>query len=174
MNFQHKFPEWKNKGKEPSETLKTTGFVPKYKPPASFFNWFWSKVMSAITEIQTNIVPIKGQYKGSDIEIEHQTASGNEWFRNPVFAKLGFKPSLIIIQDNNGNHFFVTEMSNSVEQKGVITNNFDKVSLAWSFAKFDDNGVYLYYIQNPDSVNSPTKKNIAAEDDRTYFYTIYR
>lgn len=55
MNFNNIFPEWKNSGTEPSAELKTSGFKAGYKPPAAIFNWFWSKVCKAITEIQTNL-----------------------------------------------------------------------------------------------------------------------
>lgn len=55
MNFNNIFPEWKNGGTEPSTELKTSGFKAGYKPPAAIFNWFWSKVCKAITEIQTNL-----------------------------------------------------------------------------------------------------------------------
>jgi hypothetical protein len=53
MNFNNIFSEWKNKGTEPSEDLKESGFKAGYKPPANIFNWFWSKVISAISELQT-------------------------------------------------------------------------------------------------------------------------
>lgn len=55
MAWKNIFPEWKNKGTEPSTELKNTGYSGGYKPPASVFNWFWSKVMKAITEIQTAV-----------------------------------------------------------------------------------------------------------------------
>lgn len=55
MDFDNKLPEWKNEGVEPSEELKTNGFVMKLKPPADIFNWFWSKVIKAITELQTKL-----------------------------------------------------------------------------------------------------------------------
>ena len=55
MNFDNKFPEWKNEGAEPSADLKESGFTAGYKPPASIFNWFWSKVSKAITEIQNKL-----------------------------------------------------------------------------------------------------------------------
>lgn len=55
MNFDNKFPEWKNEGAEPSADLKESGFTAGYKPPASVFNWFWNKVIKAITEIQTKL-----------------------------------------------------------------------------------------------------------------------
>ena len=55
MDFNNQFPEWQNQGTEPSEELKTNGFQGGYKPPAGVFNWFWSKVMTAITEIQSKL-----------------------------------------------------------------------------------------------------------------------
>lgn len=55
MNFNNTFPEWKNTGAEPSTELKNAGFLGGYKPPATVFNWFWSKVMKAITELQTKM-----------------------------------------------------------------------------------------------------------------------
>ena len=55
MDFDNKFSEWGNEGAEPSADLKESGFTAGYKPPASIFNWFWSKVIKAITEIQTKL-----------------------------------------------------------------------------------------------------------------------
>lgn len=52
LSFENQLPEWKNTGTEPSENLKTNGFQGGYRPPASVFNWFWSKVIKAITELQ--------------------------------------------------------------------------------------------------------------------------
>lgn len=53
MEFDNKLPEWKNEGAEPSSTRIEKGFELGYKPPAGIFNWFWSKVSKAITELQT-------------------------------------------------------------------------------------------------------------------------
>ena len=55
MNFNNTFPEWGQEGTPPSTTLKTEGFKGGYKPPASVFNWFWCKVMKALTELQTKL-----------------------------------------------------------------------------------------------------------------------
>lgn len=55
MNFNNILPEWKNTGTEPSDTLKNNGFNAGYKPPANIFNWFWNKVIAAITELQTKL-----------------------------------------------------------------------------------------------------------------------
>ena len=55
MDFNNNMPTWSNEGAEPSSTLKTDGFKGGYKPPASVFNWFFSKVSKAITELQTKL-----------------------------------------------------------------------------------------------------------------------
>lgn len=52
MAFQHKIPEWKNEGVQPPDDLIENGYQVKQKPPAAFFNWFWSKVTKAIKELQ--------------------------------------------------------------------------------------------------------------------------
>lgn len=53
MSFENKLPEWKNEGTEPPKELQENGFKSGYKPPAGVFNWFWSKVSKAITELQS-------------------------------------------------------------------------------------------------------------------------
>lgn len=55
MDFENKVPEWKNAGAEPDEELKTKGFTAGYKPPANLFNWFYSLISKAITELQTKL-----------------------------------------------------------------------------------------------------------------------
>lgn len=55
MEFNNKFDfEWGDgESAEPSDNLKEKGFTAGYKPPAGVFNWFWSKVIKAITELQS-------------------------------------------------------------------------------------------------------------------------
>lgn len=53
IDFKHKSPGFKAEGPEPPESLKSEGFQEGYKPPAGFFNWFWTLVSNCITEIQT-------------------------------------------------------------------------------------------------------------------------
>lgn len=55
MNFTNKSPKWDNVGVEPQEQLKEKGFTAGYKPPASFFNWFWNRVSNCIKEIQEKL-----------------------------------------------------------------------------------------------------------------------
>lgn len=51
-DFKNKPPEWNAKGAEPSSDLKSTGFTAGYKPPATYFNWFWNKVSLCLKELQ--------------------------------------------------------------------------------------------------------------------------
>lgn len=55
MDFTNTPLEWKNEGTEPTEEIKEKGFVAGYKPPAAYFNWFWSKVCKCIAELQTKL-----------------------------------------------------------------------------------------------------------------------
>ena len=45
-------PQWTNEGVAPSETLKTSGFVAGYKPPATVFNYLFNKYGICLTELQ--------------------------------------------------------------------------------------------------------------------------
>lgn len=58
MDFKNIFSAWGNDGKEPSEELQLSGFKGGQKPAASVFNWFWSKVMKAVTELQTKLTSV--------------------------------------------------------------------------------------------------------------------
>lgn len=55
MDFEKNVPTWNASGTEPPESLKTSGFEPGYKPPAAFFNWFWSGVSACLTEIRAKL-----------------------------------------------------------------------------------------------------------------------
>lgn len=55
MNFTQKSPKWENAGAEPTEELKKKGFTAGYKPPASYFNWFWNRVSNCMKEIQEKL-----------------------------------------------------------------------------------------------------------------------
>ena len=58
MDFKYIFSAWGNDGKEPSEELQLSGFKGGQKPAASVFNWFWSKVMKAVTELQMKLTSV--------------------------------------------------------------------------------------------------------------------
>ncbi len=52
ITFKHPSPGWKNQGVEPREEFKESGYVAGYKPPAAFFNWFWTLVSNGLSELQ--------------------------------------------------------------------------------------------------------------------------
>ena len=64
IEFENRIPEWKNEGTEPVE-LREKGFEAGYKPPAPYFNWFWSKVSKCINELQAKIQGIKAEDIGA-------------------------------------------------------------------------------------------------------------
>lgn len=55
MDFNNKAPDWSAPGVEPPTSLKEQGFEAGYKPPASFFNWFWTRVSSCLSELQNKL-----------------------------------------------------------------------------------------------------------------------
>lgn len=55
MNFTKEVPKWDNPGTEPPASMKTAGWQAEYKPPAAYFNWFWNRVSSCLTEIREKL-----------------------------------------------------------------------------------------------------------------------
>ena len=55
MEFEKKVPVWNAEGTEPPEDLKESGFTAGFKPPAAFFNWFWTGVSHCLAEIRTKL-----------------------------------------------------------------------------------------------------------------------
>lgn len=55
MDFEKNVPTWNATGTEPPESLKTSGFTAGYRPPAAFFNWFWSGVSACLAEIRAKL-----------------------------------------------------------------------------------------------------------------------
>lgn len=55
MEFINRPPEWLNEGVEPPKATREEGFRAGYKPPASFFNWFWNLVGRCIKELQETL-----------------------------------------------------------------------------------------------------------------------
>lgn len=53
--FEHKVFDWDNEGTVPDKTLQSAGFSVGYKPPAAYFNAFWSSVSKAIKELQEKL-----------------------------------------------------------------------------------------------------------------------
>lgn len=53
--FEEQAPGWSAKGAEPSAEFKAGGYRAGYKPPAGFFNWFWTRVSKALAELQSKV-----------------------------------------------------------------------------------------------------------------------
>lgn len=56
MDFEKKAPDWENIGVEPPKELKREGFKAGYKPPASYFNWFFNRIGESVNELQDKLV----------------------------------------------------------------------------------------------------------------------
>ena len=52
INCKTASPGWSAPGVEPPPEFKASGYVAGYKPPAGFFNWFWTLVSKCVTELQ--------------------------------------------------------------------------------------------------------------------------
>ena len=70
MKFNSTLPEWGNEGIAPSENLRTNGFQVGDRPAAATFNWFWSKVPKAVTEIQDSLNNVEKNVNNSFSKIE--------------------------------------------------------------------------------------------------------
>lgn len=99
MSFDNKLPEWKNTGTEPPQTLQDEGFKSGYKPPAGIFNWFWSKVSRAITELQTKAVE-KGNLLNADLN--EAVESGIYRFNIPVANGPSMKYGQLLVLHGEG------------------------------------------------------------------------
>ena len=53
INYETPSPGWSAAGVEPPPEFKASGYVAGYKPPAGFFNWFWTLVSKCVSELQT-------------------------------------------------------------------------------------------------------------------------
>jgi len=72
MKFNSTLPEWGNEGIAPSENLRTNGFQAGDRPAAATFNWFWSKVPKAVTEIQDSLNNVEKNVNNSFSDLQTQ------------------------------------------------------------------------------------------------------
>lgn len=75
MNFEKKVPDWSAQGTEPPSSLKTGGFQSGYKPPAAYFNWFWSRVSACLTELQQKVKQLRAVEDGGTGKSTHTPGS---------------------------------------------------------------------------------------------------
>jgi hypothetical protein len=64
MDFENKTPNWSATGVEPPASMKARGFEAGYKPPASYFNWFWTLVSKCIAELQEKMKQVREVTEG--------------------------------------------------------------------------------------------------------------
>ena len=106
MNFTNKSPGWKAPGIEPSETFKTEGFKPGYKPPSSFFNWFWKLVSDCLDELQTSLADY---------------AAANDEDKQTIVQNINQK------FENSFNATEITNILNQAIAQGTVSLNADTV-----------------------------------------------
>lgn len=137
MDFNNQIPEWKNAGTEPSTNLKETGFAAGYKPPASVFNWFWSKVSKAITELQTKLSNVDSnkvaKITDSDF-LDRVYAIGTDGSQKTIYAQAGINSAGNIPIYNSHNTIEVgtptgdMDSANKEYVDSATSNKLDKVT----------------------------------------------
>lgn len=151
MEYNHKFDdiEWVNAGSEPSKSLQSSGFQAGYKPSAGLFNWFWSKVMKAITEIQAKLTTsddtannhIKNKTNPHGVTAEQVGARPNEKPNivvNAVREETSEGKEIYVVTDSN-----ITELYNGLEIT-IIPNAKNTTSTPrLKINDFGDNGIRL-------------------------------
>ena len=58
-NITETAPDWSANGVDPPPALKSQGFLSGYKPPAAYFNWFWTKVSVLLSQLCTVVNKIQ-------------------------------------------------------------------------------------------------------------------
>ena len=75
MDFEHKSPGFTAPGTEPPASLKSEGFQPGYKPPAAYFNWFWTSASACIEELQNTLRSLKaGDIEAAEASLNNVTS----------------------------------------------------------------------------------------------------
>lgn len=137
MDFNNQIPEWKNAGTEPSTNLKETGFAAGYKPPASVFNWFWSKVSKAITELQTKLSNVDSNKVAKITDSDEQDrvyAIGTDGSQKTIYAGAGLNSAgNIPVYNSNktiesGTPTHDTDSANKAYVDSATSNKLDKVT----------------------------------------------
>lgn len=96
MSYKKPIPHWNAVGAEPTEELKTRGFVAGYKPPAAIFNWFWHNVSECLSELQGHN-PVKTYTSLLQMGI----TAGTETISSIVAAMENGSQAFISVDNNN-------------------------------------------------------------------------
>ena len=69
-NYDDQIPTWANEGAEPAESVKLEGYKPGYKPPASYFNWFWSRTLRWLNDLRTKLSSLHTQVQTVESKVK--------------------------------------------------------------------------------------------------------
>ena len=86
MEFKNKPPEWLVEGTEPPEELRQkNGWLAGYKPPASYFNWFWNLCYLCLTELQEKLTSLETSHN-QDVETINTELDKKAPLESPVLT----------------------------------------------------------------------------------------
>lgn len=172
MGFLKKVPEWKATGTEPSDSLKASGFVGGYKPPASIFNWFWHGISEAVKEIQavenletyTSLSQI-GLKQGSEtiqsiVESlpEYSTLFMNVGTDNANIYPVAYGALYVMKRDNTRTYFEFLEKTSARRYFGVYDST---MSTPWSeWERFSAASELNSHLNNKENPHGVTKEQV--------------
>lgn len=94
MEFKNQPPDWLKEGVEPPEELKTKGWLAGYKPPASFFNWFWNKCYLCLKELQEKLSSLATSHN-EDVETINTELGKKAPLASPTFTGVPKAPTAV-------------------------------------------------------------------------------
>ena len=87
-NYDEQVPTWTNEGTEPASSVKTEGFKAGYKPPAAYFNWFWSHVLKWIADLRTKLSSLHTQVGTLETKVTELENADYDVTASDVLTKL--------------------------------------------------------------------------------------
>jgi hypothetical protein len=149
-NWNNTSPNWQATGIEPPDSLKKSGFLEGYKPPAEYFNWLFTQISKCITELQGYATPTVGTYRGTG-----ETT-------NLAFASLGYKPKKVEILQNADTNCTPLHLIQGAPYSAQIksSTNTQTVTATWTNSGLSFSGSSASIAMN--------------ETDTTYYYIIYK
>lgn len=128
--FTNTSPNWNKTGTEPPSSMKTNGFKAGYKPPAGYFNWFWTKVSKCITEIQNKINSIVSFLSADDFVLHKTVNITSTTDLNTLVANTDFR----------GGDFIMT-----INLSGAACTSFGFASAVEGQLRLSEAGAVLYF-----------------------------
>ena len=87
-NYDDQIPTWANEGTEPAESVKLEGYKPGYKPPASYFNWFWNRTLRWLNDLRTKLSGLHTQVQSVEAKVKTLEDKDYDVSADSVLAKL--------------------------------------------------------------------------------------